>query len=136
MNYFVGDKVRVIKGTSDGSKTLDGHTFKIKSVDHSSENKNRMFVTLDDAKATKVWIEEIQPYEGVPNMFKQVGSDLKGFIVEHKSSIYWIAVLFLVDYFFFNGAFRERLHSLMNKMLGKVESAVEGKPLAVVEKKA
>lgn len=75
--------------------------------------------------------------EGEVNMFKQVGSDLKAFIAEHKSVIYWLAVLFLADHFFFQGAFRERLNGIMNKMLGKVESQLDAKTVTLVtEKKA
>ncbi len=76
-------------------------------------------------------LELINP--GVYPMLKTVGSDMKAFIAEHKSAIYWIAVMFLLDHILFQGAFRERLHGLMNKLLGKVEAQIDGKaPVALV----
>lgn len=36
-----------------------------------------------------------------------------------------IAVLFLADHFFFAGKFRQRLHGLVDKMLGKAEQRIE-----------
>lgn len=68
-------------------------------------------------------------------MLKTIGSDMKAFIAEHKSTIYCIAVLFLVDHVFFQGAFRERLHGMMNKFLGKVEAQIDGKPVTLVPEK-
>src|SRR5262249_29697450 len=46
------------------------------------------------------------------SMLKTISSDMKSFLVEHKSTIYTIAALFLVDHIFFQGAFRERLHGI------------------------
>lgn len=62
--------------------------------------------------------------KGENSMLKTVSADLKGFIAEHKSTIYTVAALFLMDHIFFQGAFRERLHGIMNKMLGKVEASL------------
>ena len=53
--------------------------------------------------------------------------DIKGFVSENRQIIYWMALIFLADHFFFNGAFRERLKGLAEKMLGKVEKQIEAK---------
>ncbi len=68
-----------------------------------------------------------QPVKENKTMLGTISSDLKKFIVEHKSTIYVVAVLILLDHFLFQGSFRDRLHGLMNKMLGKVEALVEQK---------
>lgn len=58
-------------------------------------------------------------------MFSEAAGDLKKFIKEHKSLIYWVLVLLIVDHFFFKGAFKEKLTSMMHKLVGKVESKLD-----------
>lgn len=60
-----------------------------------------------------------------PSMLGTVSKDLKSFILEHKLTIYWIAVLLLVDHFFFNGAYRQKINGIMHKLIGKVEDTVD-----------
>lgn len=71
-------------------------------------------------------VEEIvaffQPTKGT--FMKDIFTDIKGFIKTNNTIIYWIALIFLADHFFFNGAFRERLRSLVNSLIGKVEEQV------------
>ncbi len=64
--------------------------------------------------------------KGAFKMFGTIGSDLKVFIKDHKSSIYMVAVLLLADHLIFEGAFRVRLQSIMSNLLAKVEKAVGG----------
>lgn len=59
------------------------------------------------------------------NMISEVSKDMKAFIKEHKSAIYWVAILMLCDHFFFHGAFKEKLREMMNKMIGKVEDKIQ-----------
>lgn len=93
----------------------------------SSGNKlSARYSNKDDAFKEMNEINEL--IKGEKSMLKSIGSDLKEFLAEHKSVIYWIAVALLADHVFFNGAFREKLHGLMNKLLGKVEAQIEGKP--------
>lgn len=61
------------------------------------------------------------------SMFGTISQDLKKFIVEHKSTIYVLAVLILADHLLFQGQFRDRLHKMMNTLLGKVENMIEKK---------
>jgi hypothetical protein len=56
------------------------------------------------------------------NMVTEVAQDLKKFIREHKSTIYIIAMLLIVDHFMFNGAMKEKLKSLVQNLVGKVEA--------------
>lgn len=57
-------------------------------------------------------------------MITEVAKDMKAFVKEHKSVIYWIAVLFLIDHFFFEGNFKTKLHDMTNKLIGKVEAKI------------
>lgn len=140
----IGDKVIVRSGpTLNGSGRANiqlgtiGTITQIKTDDVTS----RQWATLDSTgPMTGIWMTELEliTNEGVYGMLKTVGSDFKTFLTDNKSVIYTIAVLFLMDQLLFQGAFRERLHSLMNKFLGKVESQIDGdKPVALVtDKKA
>jgi len=121
--------------TVDTSKPMhiirDGDAFSIKFASGDTFGYSSKELALQE-------FEEIQKLRGDLPMLKTVGSDMKAFIAEHKSAIYWIALMFLADHILFQGAFRERLHGLMNKLLGKVEAQIEGKaPVALVpEQKA
>lgn len=59
------------------------------------------------------------------NMFKNILNDVRQFIEQHRSVIYWLALAFLVDHFFLNGKFREKLHGLVDKLLNKIEKQVD-----------
>ena len=64
---------------------------------------------------------------GRTSMLKEIATDTKAFIHENRNFIYWLALAFLADHFFFNGAFRQRLNALVEKMIGKVEKQLESK---------
>ena len=51
--------------------------------------------------------------------------DIKNFIKENRSIIYWIIALFLLDHFVFEGKFRDKLKDLAGKMFDKVSKKVE-----------
>lgn len=56
---------------------------------------------------------------------KELITDAKGFIKEHKSLFYWIALIALADHFIFEGTFRDKLKSIVQKMIGKLEAKVD-----------
>jgi hypothetical protein len=58
------------------------------------------------------------------NMLKELVQDVRSFVNEHRSTFYMLGVILLVDHFVFNGSFRERLKSLVEKMLMKVEDKI------------
>jgi hypothetical protein len=58
-------------------------------------------------------------------MFNEMVNDARGFVKENKAVIYWVAILFLADHFFFNGRFRDKLHALVERAIGKCEKAIE-----------
>lgn len=69
----------------------------------------------------------VKPIKKEQSMLGTISQDLKKFIVEHKSTIYVLAVLILADHLLFQGQFRERLHKMMSTLLGKVETMIEKK---------
>ena len=56
------------------------------------------------------------------NMLTEVRQDMVKFVREHKSVIYWVAVLLIADHFLFQGAFKEKLKNIMNNLVSKVET--------------
>ena len=63
--------------------------------------------------------------KGERNVLKEITSDLKGFMHDNRNVIYWLAVAFLIDHFFLNGSFRQRLSNAVEKIIGKVEKQIE-----------
>lgn len=63
--------------------------------------------------------QELKPKE--THMLTEIAGDMKKFVKDHKSVIYWVAVLLLVDHVFFQGAFKEKLKTMMGKLVGRVE---------------
>ncbi len=104
-----GNEYEVFKHKS-GELCINNDNGKPKLVNHESIKKHLILKSKEK-----------------PSMFKSISQDLKKFVIDHKSTIYVLAVLVLVDHFLFQGAFRERLHGLMNKMLGKVEAMLDKK---------
>ena len=65
-----------------------------------------------------------EPQKGKKSMFTEAKEAIGEFLKEYKTIILWVATLFLVDHFFFNGKFRDRLNSMIDKLIGKVEKKV------------
>jgi len=77
---------------------------------------------LGQTTKPKEQIEKTKPKEG---KMKQLLTDAKTFIKEHKSVLYTIAIIILIDHFVFEGKFREKLKSLIDKAIGKLEKKVD-----------
>jgi hypothetical protein len=119
--------------TSDGeivgrAHVYDGQstpkTFKAVRGDYSG-----LYVSLEQAKDA-VERKDGRLTEETPqrkNMLKDITTDAKVFIHENRNVIYWLALAFLVDHFFFSGAFRQRLNALVERMIGRVEKQLEAK---------
>ena len=111
-----GKRIAVIDGpASCKNLTLNGVKYEFDSI----ENAIKFSESVIKSDAQK-------PLEKRP-MLKEIGTDLKGFISENRTIIYWMAVLFLLDHFFFNGSFLERLKGLMERMIGRVEKHIDKK---------
>lgn len=96
----------------------------------NSEDRDKDYSAMTDLMA-----QNQQNVQGEPmvqssgnneSFLKSVVGDTRAFIAEHKNIIYTIAILFLVDHFIFDGGFRNKLKSLMDKMINKVESKIDG----------
>jgi|HubBroStandDraft_3_1064219.scaffolds.fasta_scaffold94491_3 hypothetical protein len=59
-------------------------------------------------------------------LVKTVVADIKGFIAEHKTIIYSVIVLLLIDHFFLGGKLKERIKASAEKLFGVVEKKIEG----------
>lgn len=59
------------------------------------------------------------------SMFKEVTTDIKSFILEHRGVIYFVVAALIVDHFFFKGAFKARLQAMADKMVSKVEEKIK-----------
>jgi hypothetical protein len=57
-------------------------------------------------------------------MLKEVAGDLREFVKQHRSVIYTVALVALVDHFCFNGALRGRIKTLLENMLSKAEAKI------------
>lgn len=62
-------------------------------------------------------------------MIKEIREDFRVFMREHKSMIYWGLILYVVDHYYFEGAFKERLKQMAHNLIGKVEKKIEGAQL-------
>lgn len=86
-------------------------------------------ITSDDYKnkleAEIVLNSSIKKRKGEKQMVKGIKDTIGKFLEENKMFITWIAVLFLADHFFFGGKFRERLYSMVEKVIGKIEKKAE-----------
>ena len=90
------------------------------------QGKENVIWWKNDHNAAIAALEKLQEaMKGKPQMLNEVSSDIKCFVKDNRHVIYWIAVAFLADQLFFKGAFRERIHAMVEKLISKVEKKVE-----------
>lgn len=65
--------------------------------------------------------------KGMKSMLKSISSDIRGYISSNKEVLYTVALVLLIDQYVFEGAFRERLKSLIDGLLKKAESSITPK---------
>ena len=73
-------------------------------------------VAINDTQYTNVTQTNTQK----TNIMNKLTDDLKEFVHENRSTFYWIAAIFLIDYFFLNGALRSKLKDTVENMLNKI----------------
>lgn len=66
-----------------------------------------------------------QAKEKGKSMFKEVTTDIKNFILEHRGIIYFIVAALVVDNLFFKGAFKARLQAMADRVVTKVEEKIQ-----------
>jgi len=57
-------------------------------------------------------------------LFTEIARDVKSFVLEHRSTLYFLAIALIVDHLLFKDAFRHRLQSIVDKIITKVEDKV------------
>ena len=91
---------------------------------YSSLNNDRQ----DDKVSIADWMgkrqAELKDKPKGKGVFSQIAGDVKGFIIEHKAVIYFVAAAILIDHFMFKGAFRSRLQDVADKLVKRVEAKV------------
>jgi hypothetical protein len=75
------------------------------------------------AEAERIYKEHLKGASKMGDILK----DMKGFMHENRNVLYWLALAFLADHFFFNGAFRARLNAVVEGMIGRAEKQLAGK---------
>ena len=72
------------------------------------------------------------PHKGI---MKTALDDIKNFIHEHRTAIYMVAAILLIDHFFLGGKLTARIKAMCEKLLGaaekKIHDATEPKPTAL-----
>ena len=56
---------------------------------------------------------------------KTIVADIKAFLTEHRSIIYFVVILLLIDHFFLGGKLQARLKAAAEKLLGAVEKKID-----------
>jgi hypothetical protein len=59
------------------------------------------------------------------NHMKQILEDVKGFVKEHRSVIYTVVFVLLVDHFFLDGKLVSRAKGILEKMLSGAEKKID-----------
>lgn len=127
---------RIVWETSSDSRNSDGWSaesgkFLCRISDYGpnsvylkiGEGNNTLYSSYENAKRAA----EEHFFKRGNNGMKDIWQDIKGFLHDNRNIVYWIALAFLVDHFFLNGAFRARLNALVEKMIGRVEKQIEAK---------
>ena len=71
--------------------------------------------------------DEQYEVEGIQPIKTQGGSvveTLKSYFKKHEDVLISLAVVLVVDHFIFNGAFREKVEAIVNKLLDKAEKSI------------
>lgn len=59
------------------------------------------------------------------DMLGNVTGEVKDFIGENKSLLYTLAVIFVVDYYIFNGKFKDKLENIFKTVIDKASTIIE-----------
>lgn len=70
------------------------------------------------------------------NIGKTMKDDVKNFIIENRTIIYWLAILLILDQWVFDGKFREKLHDLFETLIDRVKRYFEPEKLEKEAKEA
>lgn len=87
----------------------------------NSSEYNLYYTTSNEAEINhKNIINQIQQ----PNKGETKMGAIKEYFEKHQETCITLAVIILVDYFIFDGAFQEKIKSMMNKAIGSIEDKI------------
>lgn len=58
------------------------------------------------------------------SMFGEIATDMKSFILEHRSVLYFLAIALVLDHVLFKDAFKHRLQGIVDKIIQKAEDGI------------
>lgn len=58
------------------------------------------------------------------SLFTEIATDVKSFILQHRATLYFIALALIIDHLLFKDAFRHRLQGMCDKIITKVEEKI------------
>lgn len=87
--------------------------------------------TLDGAKfSSNYWLRchfrPLNLQKEKPSMLTSAYTELRAYAKRHQDAIVTVALVLVVDHFFFDGSLRDRLRGILSKMLERVEKMIEG----------
>ena len=59
------------------------------------------------------------------SVFSEIAKDVKSFVIEHRGTLYFIAIALVLDHLLFKDAFRHRLQGMADKVITKVEAKID-----------
>ena len=59
------------------------------------------------------------------SVFSEIAKDVKSFVIEHRGTLYFIAMALVIDHLLFKDAFRHRLQGMADKVISKVEAKID-----------
>ena len=107
-------------------KVHSGNHYKAVKIGIDSWQRERHSVQSGWGSDTRTIVSIDQPnsYQGAKTMLTEITNDLKGYVRTHKDLIYTVIIVALIDQYVFEGQFRERLRTLVGKVLGKAEEKI------------
>jgi len=59
------------------------------------------------------------------SVFSEIAKDVKTFVIEHRGTLYFLAIALVLDHLLFKDAFRNRLQGMVEKVIVKVEQKID-----------
>lgn len=109
----------------DGCLLTDGDGDRYFSVLNEGNQKETKFYTHWKG-GTKVQFEEtnFNLIGGGKKMLESVTGEVKEFVAENKTILYWFAIIFVADYYIFDGKFKDKLENIFSSIIDKVTSVI------------
>ena len=136
-NCKPGDLVVCIDNTgitSNGTQLIVGEKYILSKGVHCSNTDPLLRVNLASGKGDGWYAKRFELVnnsitESVTKTMKNIVTNAKSevteFIETNKNLLYWVAILVVVDQFFLEGKFREKLKEIFESLLTKVKAKLD-----------